>query len=96
MPPRRRYYNPVDDLRSGRAGRMLETLSHNGNYDAAKMTAKSGHLYALCDGGGFVPTIAVCVDEREQWDDFWERYVDGKFIDFIVYVLTDEEHSRAQ
>jgi hypothetical protein len=96
MLPRRRYYNPIDDLTSGRAGRTLSDPNFSGNHNAAKMASGGDHLYALLDRGSLAPSNAVCVDDRELWDHLWQRHLDGDSITFTVYALTEEEHARAQ
>lgn len=87
------YYNPVSDVEEGIVGRQIVTHS-SGNHQAAISQLKPGeHLYALCDR--LIFKQVVCVDEKREFDHFYEQYNGGMLISFQLVALTDEQHAKA-
>ena len=85
------YYNPVEDITNGSvAVKYLNTQ----NYDEAMRQLPNGHhLYALCDR--LIFKLAVCVDAKEEFEEFFGQYKKGYLISFKLIALPEDAHKRS-
>lgn len=79
------YFNPVEDVQSGRVGRFLRGDDHG---DALKHLREGEHLYALCDRLFFKQV--ACVDEERVFDEFYSQYSAGYIVSFQLVALNEE------
>lgn len=88
-----RYYDPVEDVIGGGVGRKLDVI-HNGSHQAAVSKLQPGeHLYAVCDL--FTHKLAVGLDDKNVFEAWWQRDLDGRFVSFTLYALDEAAHQRA-
>ena len=86
-----RYYNPVSDITDGNIGRSVP-YTENFN-DAMRSVGDNEYLYALCDKGLFKQ--AVWLFDQSEWDEFFNQYKIGMLLSFRLYILSEENHSKA-
>ena len=84
------YYNPVEDVASGRVGTPINTHSYN---EAIRQLPYGHHLYALCDRVIF--KLVVCVDDQREFSEFFNQYKQGYLLSFELVALSPEAHQRA-
>lgn len=84
------YYNPVDDIIDGRVGTFINTHDYR---EAIRQLPSTHHLYALCDR--LIFKQAVCVDVKEEFEEFFGQYKQGYLISLQLVALPEEAHRRA-
>ena len=84
------YYNPVEDITNGTVGKFINTHDYR---EAIRQLPSTHHLYALCDR--FVFEQAVCVDAKEEFEEFFKQYEQGHLLSFQLVSLPEEAHQRA-
>ena len=84
------YYNPVEDITNGTVGEFINTH----NYDEAiRQLPPKHHLYALCDR--LIFKLAVCVDAKEDFEEFFGQYNKGYMVNFQLVALPEDAHKRS-
>ena len=84
------YYNPVEDITNGTVGEFINASSYD---EAMRQLPNGHHLYALCDR--LIFKLAVCVDAKEEFEEFFGQYKKGYLISFQLIGLPEEAHKRS-
>lgn len=84
------YYNPVEDITNGTVGEFINTYDY---HEAIRRLPSTHHLYALCNNLMF--KYAACVDDKSEFDEFFDQYNQGYLISFQLVGLPEDAHQRA-
>ena len=83
-----KYYNPVQDIESGRVGRRIVVYPQT--YEAAAKELRDGEsLFVLCDR--LIFKLAPYIPNQDEWDEFYNQYRMGMLLCFQPYALSAEE-----